>query len=350
MVLTRSDQAKYPFLLGAAEEVKTLDLGIDSLENPELEPILKRAENRIEEALKSSPPEVSYRPREEDIETPSFPVAVMLAAASANSYIKNRYALAEAKRAYTLLQAEEKEKILEIAQVFGWRVKPVRGKASYRCYGFALHFADFLRNTRSLREKEWKLVNKSILGGEVYLTQGEATRLLQEEIRRHIERKLNIDIRSKLPERVLERVDNLKRRHARQIGEIKFQALRGAVVNEAFPPCIRQLYEAAKSGSHISHIGRFTLTSFLTNIGMKTEEIVNLFRSSSDFNERMTRYQVEHIAGDRGSGTKYKPPTCETLRTHGLCPGVDDMCRRIRHPLTYYRSKTRMLKKEVSVS
>lgn len=83
---------------------------------------------------------------------------------------------------------------------------------------------------------------------------------------------------------------------------------------------------------------------------MKPTDIVDLFRSSSDFNERMTRYQVEHIAGERGSGTKYIPPTCDTLRTHGLCLGMNDTCKGVRHPLTYYRVKTGTLKKKVSVS
>ncbi|NIM46052.1 MAG: hypothetical protein GTO54_10585, partial [Nitrososphaeria archaeon] len=79
---TRNDQAKYPFLLDAAEEVRSLDLRIESLENPQLRPVLDRAEERIEQALQNNPPEVGYRPREEDMEIPSFPVAVMLAAAS----------------------------------------------------------------------------------------------------------------------------------------------------------------------------------------------------------------------------------------------------------------------------
>jgi len=350
LVLTRSDQAKYPFLLGAAEEVRSLDLRIESLQNPELEPVLDRAENRIEEALESNPPEVSYHPRGESTEIPSFPVAVMMAAASANDYIKRRYALAEAKRAHELLLEEEKKKVKEIAEIFDWKIRAPRGKVGHRYYDFALNFRDFLRNTRSLREKEWKLVNKSLLNGEVYLTRREATRLLQEEIRRHIERRLDIDIRSRLPENIIGRVEKLKGRYASQIGKAEFAEFRGEVVDEAFPPCVRYLYEAAKSGRHLSHVGRFTLTSFLVRIGMKPAEIVDLFRSSSDFNERMTRYQVEHIAGDRGSRTKYIPPTCDTLRTHGLCPGTNDSCRGVRHPLTYYRRKTGTLKKKASVS
>ena len=350
MALTRSDQAKYPFLLNAAEEVRSLGLRIESLERPELRPILDRAEGRIEEALQNNPPEVSYYPREEGIEIPSFPVAVMLAAASASDYLKRRYALAEAIRAYGLLREEDRRKVIEIARVFGWKISIPHGKVGDRSYDFALHFTDFLANARSFREKEWKLVNKSMLNGEVYLTRREVARLLQEEIRRHIEGRLNTDIRSQLSDSILERVDNLKRKYASQIGRSEFLEFRGEVVNEAFPPCMRYLYDAAKSGRRLSHIGRFTLTSFLIRIGMKPNDVVDLFRSSSDFNERMTRYQVEHIAGDRGSRTKYVPPTCDTLRTHGLCPAEADVCRRVKHPLTYYRRKTGTLKKQVPAS
>ncbi len=74
------------------------------------------------------------------------------------------------------------------------------------------------------------------------------------------------------------------------------------VVQEAFPPCVIALYDAASKSRHLSHVGRFTLTSFLINIGMSPEALTELFKSFSDFNERLTRYQVEHIAGSRGSG------------------------------------------------
>jgi DNA primase large subunit len=77
---------------------------------------------------------------------------------------------------------------------------------------------------------------------------------------------------------------------------------------------------------------------------MPTEKIIDLFRASSDFNERMTRYQVEHIAGERGSRTKYKPPKCETLQTHGICINREDDCRKISHPTTYYKIKLKQSK------
>jgi len=76
---------------------------------------------------------------------------------------------------------------------------------------------------------------------------------------------------------------------------------------------------------------------------MEVGDVVNVFGNLSDYDEKMTRYQVEHIAGRRGTRTKYMPPNCNTLRTHGLCAGMDELCKTVRHPLSYYKVKTRKL-------
>lgn len=342
LVLTKSDWAKYPFVPEATEYIKTLDLKVDSLARPEFEPILNRAESRVKEALLTNPPKVSYLEHDDEVELSSFPVAVLIATATADEFIKKRYALAEARRAYELLRNEDKWKVREVAKAFGWRVNVVTNGAPVpRIYDLKLHFVDFLRNVKAFHESNWKLINRTMLNGEVYLTTQEAARLLQEEIRRHIEAKLQAGVGFTLPPNVAKRVEELRRiRRERFRGAptIKVEFTEKTAV-DAFPPCIRRLYEAAVSGSHLSHAGRFALTSFLLNVGMPPSKIVDLFRSSSDFNERMTRYQVEHIAGLRGSRTKYTPYACDTLRTHGLCPGEEKLCQGIRHPLTYYRRK-----------
>ena len=346
MVLTRSDQAKYPFIQNASEEVKREDLVIGNLENPELQSILDRAQNRIEESLENNPPVVKYRPHEEDTEVPSFPVAIILAAASDNEYLKRRYALAEARRTYELLMDEDKNKILEIAKVFNWRIrKPIGETICGRKFDFALFFIDFLRNSRQFHEDSWKLINHILFKGEVYLQKREVVRLLQEEVQRHIQKRLNIDVKSMIPEIVLERINKLKLKYSRHLKKTEFIEFPKEIVNKDFSPCMIHLYAEAKSGHHLSHLARFALTSFLINIGMKPDDVIDLFHTSSDYNERIARYQVEHIAGSRGSRTKYIPPTCKTLKTHSLCPISDDLCKNIRHPLIYYKKKIRMLKK-----
>ncbi len=265
----------------------------------------------------------------------------MMVVALANSYLKKRYALAEAKGVYHQLEEEDSEKIIELAKNFDWNIKLVEDDANIEIYSFSLHFTNFLKNATVFRDEKWKLVNRLMFQGDVYLTKSEASRLLQEEVQKYIEGKLNVKIDS-LPPNIMERTEQLKRLFVEKRGKFRSEEeIPQTVVTAAFPPCIRGLYDTIKSGHHLSHIGRFTLTSFLINIGMTVENVVDLFRSFSDFDERMTRYQVEHIAGEKGGRTKYIPPRCDTLHTHGVCVGADDICRRIRHPLAYYRRKLR---------
>jgi len=313
-------------------------LKITDLTSPEYTQVLSRAEKRIEEAILYAL--VSEQERNDEIEILSFPIAVMMVSTTNDPFLKRRYALAEAKRAYNLLKQENKDKITQIANTFNWKIKPAKSETA----DYTLYFTDYLRNTTGFQETKWKLVNRTMLDGEILLTRDETARLLAEEVRGHIERRLETKTGLELPEGIINRVERLQQLYQSRKGKMRLEEMPKEIVLDAFPPCIRQLYNTILSGRHISHVGRFALTSFLINSGMTVDNVVDLFRSLSDFNERMTRYQAEHIAGGRGSRTRYIPPKCDTLRTHGVCPGMDEICRRIRHPLAYYRRKLRIMK------
>jgi DNA primase large subunit len=177
------------------------------------------------------------------------------------------------------------------------------------------------------------------VNGNVYLNQSDVVRLLEEEIRRQIEKRLASTELTKLPPQIVEIAERLKQLAVKEIGTAETEGFPKVVAQNAFPPCIKALYEAASSSRHLSHVGRFTLTAFLVNVGMSPEKLAELFQSFSDYNERLTRYQVEHIAGVRGSRTRYTPPNCETLQTHGVCTGRDAFCKGARNPLVYYKRK-----------
>jgi DNA primase large subunit len=340
---TQTDLAKYPFLKETAVHMKKLGLKIEELANPEMEQILNRAEERVKNAVLS----VSVgKKRENAVEIPSFPVAIMLAIATKNSFIKKRYALAEAKQAFSDMQIENRERIGAIAVDFGWNLEPNQDAAIP--LEFALNFTDYLRNTAHLRDKKWKLVNRLLANGKVYLNQHDVTRLLQEEVQRRIEKRLEATELPNLPEKITEMAKRVIELAKERIGEEEMEGFPKVVTQSAFPPCIVALYEAASRGRHLSHVGRFTLTSFLVNIGMSPEKVTELFKSFSDYNERLTRYQIEHIAGERGSRTRYTPPQCATLQTHGVCVNKDALCRWVRHPLAYYRRKQRRSSQESS--
>ncbi len=332
----------------AAEHVREVGLDINELESDFFVPFLDKAEERVKNALLDVSAYAKTQPRDEpkeyEIEIFSFPIAVMLVAAAEDSFIKSRYSLAEAKRASTLLRNEEKEKLLEVANNFSWDARLVND-FSLQPYVFALRFPVFLKNATGFHDKNWKLVNHLLVNGEVYLTEREVSRLLEEEVRKYVEGKLDTKIKS-LPPAIMARVNQLRQLAAEKREQIQLEEMPDRVVMEAFPSCIKGVYDRVAAGRPASHMGRFALTSFMLSIGMTAEDVFKFFRSVSDFNERMTRYQVEHIAGTRGSGTKYTPPNCATLRTHGICISPEPECNRAVNPLVCYKRKLLNLPEE----
>jgi len=335
---TPNDLAKYPFLKETADYMKRIGLDIEELTSPDLGSILSRAEERIKQAILHL---YTGQKRENDIEIPSFPVAIILALSTKNSFVKKRYALAEAKQAHSDFQFEPNEKLMLIAQNFDWEIAINRD--STLPLEFFVSFPDYLRNVTHLRDEKWKLINRFMVRGKVYLNNQDLARLLQEEVQRRVDKRLDTKELPTFPQKVVEIAEELNLLAQEKIGEAEIDEFPKIVSQSAFPPCIEALYDAASKGRHLSHVGRFTLTSFLVTIGMHPEKVAQVFKTFSDYNARLTRYQVEHIAGEKGSGTHYTPPSCSTLQTHGVCINNDELCRWIRHPLNYYKRKQKII-------
>jgi DNA primase large subunit len=350
MLLSPPDLAKYPFTKESRNYIKDLNLKVDELVDPDYGEALNRAEQRVEEALLGG--EVKWRGEPYyEIEALSYPVAILLVVSIDDDFLGRRYALAEAKRAYSLFQRESNPaRLLEIAgSAFSWQAKNLTSDAS-QPYDYALHFVDYLRNASRIRNDPWKLVNRLVIKGMVFLKKDEFARLLSEEVQKHVSSTITSSPKINLPPILLQRLARITQILAERREKMRWEELPQKTMVAAYPPCIKRLYDALLAGRHLSHVGRFTLTSFLLNVGVDSEELIRVYTSVSDFDERLTRYQTEHIAGKKGSGTKYLPPNCDTLKTHGLCPGPDDVCRTIRHPLSYYRTKVRLIRRGRTVA
>ena len=259
-----------------------------------------------------------------------------------NNFIKKRYALSEAKQAFSYLKAESNDRLVAIARDFDWNIQ--QNKDAEIPFEFSISFTDYLRNVTHLRDKKWKLINRLLSNGKVYLNQHDVARLLEEEVQRRIETRLDVTDIPSFPPEIEAIASHITTLAKEKIDESEMDGFPKIVSQSAFPPCIDAMYDAASKGKHMSHIARFTLTSFLVTIGMPPEKVAEAFKTSSDYNARLTRYQVQHIAGSKGSGTKYTPPSCSTLQTHGACINSDALCRRVRHPLKYYLHKQKMAK------
>lgn len=335
---TPNDLAKYPFLKETTEYVQKIGLDIEELANPELRSVLNRAEERVKNAILH----VSIGKRcSDDVEISSFPVAIIIVLATKNSFIKKRYSLAEAKQAFSDFQLESNQRLVAVARNFSWNIE--LNTSPQPPLEFVLNFADYLRNITHLRDEKWKLVNRFLVNGKVYLNHHDVARLLQEEVQRRIDKRLDTKELPPFPQKIIDIADQLNSLAKEKIGEAEMESFPKAISQSAFPPCIVTLHEAATKGRHLSHVGRFALTSFLLAIGMPPEKVTEVFKTFSDYNARLTRYQVEHIAGEKGSGTHYTPPSCSTLQTHGVCVNRDELCRKVRHPLAYYKWKHKIM-------
>lgn len=352
-MISEKEAAKYPFLRDASELVKILYPKGDDLTTDRYHRVLDRGEERVTEAiLKGMVSEKvsdkiiglniddGFTP--DIIEVLSFPAAIMFVTAVDDFYLARRFALSEARRVYRLIRREKETYIALIGRKeFDWKMHLNELEDDGSAHIFELHFMDFLRNAASFREGKWKLVNRLMRNGYVLITAMEAARLIQVEVEGLILDLIQRHGRITLPHEHQGRIERITNLFEENRSKISGAKLPSEVMIDAFPPCIRHAFEGLSLGMRASHMERFALTSFLVNAGMNLDRILKIFISATDFDEQLTRYQIEHIAGIRGSRTKYTPPSCATLRTHGVCFNPDQLCGKIRHPLSYYKIKTR---------
>jgi DNA primase large subunit len=229
---------------------------------------------------------------------------------------------------------ESNEKLLSIAGDFGWTL--TQNQDAQIPLTFAIHFTVYLRNIHHLQDAKWKLVNRFLTNGRVYLSKHEIARLLQEEVQRRIEKRLETpEQQPAFPAEILAIAERINALAKERICDTRLASFTSEVSQSAFPPCILKLHATATKGGHLSHIDRFTLASFLIALGASTEKVEEVFKNIPDHDAQITHYQVKHLESSR-----YKPPSCSTLQTHGVCSGKSDLCLKIRHPLAYYRLKS----------
>ena len=333
--LSSEDFAKYPFLKQAAKQIEELQFTIGTLSSEK--PVFDRAQERLEKAILEV--NTGKAARDRRVEISSFAAALILVIATKNSWIKKRYSLAVAKTAHVQMLSESKGKIFAIARDFDWDI----GEGAFG-KDFRIGFGFYLKNAAHMHGAEWKLVNQIMDKGLVYLNKDKVVRLLQEEVKNRVEKRLDVPEIKNLPQEITLIAEALLKLAQKIMGQ-EIEEMPKVVVQSAFPPCINALYADAAQAHHLSHIGRFTLTSFLVNVGITPEGLNDMFKTFSDYNERLTLYQIEHIAGERGSGTKYTCPQCSILQTHSVCKNRDELCRWIYHPLQYYKRKQKTIAK-----
>lgn len=109
-----------------------------------------------------------------------------------------------------------------------------------------------------------------------------------------------------------------------------------STVSTVYPPCIKHALHVLDDGENLSHFGRLMLATFLLGKKKSVNEIVTLFKKAPDYNEKITLYQIQHLAGISGSKTKYNCPSCKKIKIHNLCFATSE-CNNIVNPFQFKR-------------
>ncbi len=327
--MSPEELALFPFLTETSEYVEELDFSLDALMTSiAFESVRRRGFERVMQAFDGEVSKPSFGNDKEVLsELLSYPYARILVSCVNEPAFTRRYALAEATAVHSVLKKtveKDPEFVLDIGKDFG--VSAAQSDEHIRIY-----FSDYIRYSLSMKDLSWKLINRRMEHGYVTIQREEFARLLQEAVRKRIEGSLPIpEIPEEIREACSTQVAELKTKYEEQRQNLGDADL-GEVDFSMFPPCVNKSLSNVREGVNLAHSMRFALVSFLLNVGMQTDDVVNVFNVSPDFSEEKTRYQVEHIANNQ-----YKTPSCATMQTYGNCVGKDNMCAKIRHPLGYY--------------
>ncbi|MGQ9718759.1 MAG: hypothetical protein ACUVWK_02790 [Nitrososphaerales archaeon] len=321
------DLAKYPFLREAGDYVKELDLSIEDLIQEDYRPAIEKAKKRVLEAIQKN--FISSEISEADLEILSFPLALMLVKAIGIDYFMYRYSLAESLRAERLLKREKKPIIFHIFKS-AFNVEAI--SIEHSVFDFKVNIVEYLKRASNFHKPEWKLINRVVEKGFVYLKTHELVRLIREEIRKMIYVRMKSLSLPKMPDRLKEVMVEI----SNALPPMPLKELQ-SVAPGNFPPCVTHVLDLLQKGQNVPHYGRFLLTSYLIGIGKSVDDVIGIYPKSPDFSERLTRYQVEHIAGMRGGRRRYKVPSCRTVITHSLCLKDEVLCAKIKSPLQFGR-------------
>lgn len=337
--LGQDEIAKYPFLADAGKYLKDQGFTLEQFgSDPDLKNLIDMAFERIQVAadekiyksdlIDDQVSKEAALPRE----IFSFLLAIVLLKLSRAYTLIKRFSLAESIRAEKYLEkdlaniSDESKKQLAIriiGDLFSVQVEKIGDH-------FVIPVSDYIKHSIHFHEREWKLINRRVENGHVFLTPHETVRLIRKELGTYINSKINS---AKTPTMIPGFEDYVNR-----LVSLSKKFATFTVTTGEYPPCIKHAIEVLEKGENLPHSGRFMLATFLLSKGQSIEQIVPLFKNAPDYKASVTLYQLKHLAGESGSGTKYVCPSCDKLKTQNLCFVIPE-CNNIINPLQFGKRK-----------
>jgi len=332
IILGNDDLAKYPFLEEAGKYIKETHFELEDFDRSELSHIVKKTKKRIE--LEVIEGKVFTELEKFDIELFTFLVSLIIMKCIGIESAIKKFSLFESMRVERFLISDllrEKDitkKNLLLSKIFNDLFQLNVKFDDINKNLFKIKISDYLKRANEFNEVEWKLINRAVNNGYVYLDGYETVRLIRSEI-------YNL-MYNRIKEMSLNQIPYQITVNAKLIIKKLTPSIKTLHQAKDLPPCIKNALELLNKNENLPHSARFMLATYMLYTGKSVDEVVLLFQNAPEYKEKITRYQVEHLAGKKGSQTKYSVPTCSKLANENLCYATSD-CNGITNPVQFGR-------------
>src|ERR687890_949470 len=246
-----SDLAKYPFLNEAGEYLRESGFGWEELDRPDMKHIIDRAAERIEIEVDGK---IYDKLERYEIEILTFLISLVIVKSIGFDQVLRKFALAEARRAEKfLIEDLRKQSIIKRGSIFTkifedlFKLKIIISEDQRL---FKVRVADYLARASHFHEQEWKLINRLVHKGYVYLDADETVRLIRNELSVLIFEKVRAMTLPTLPQSIKSKADGLR---------LKFlprYERRLTFAKTDYPPCIKHALEVMNKGENLPHSAR----------------------------------------------------------------------------------------------
>jgi DNA primase large subunit len=278
-----------------------------------------------------------------EIEIMTFLASLLLVKATStnkkNDQLIRKFALMEAMRFEMYLEAD----LLNPGSSLGTQqqAKLILSKTYLELFNTELEWEanlckmkmlDYVKRSAKISEQRYKLINMPLQKGYVWLQPTEITRVFREDMSSYMFQKVKEMPVKQLPSLILDKSNILieiynKHKPIPLMGHNNNSSGGGIT-----PPCIQHLVKEMENGVNLSHFARILVATFLFKSGRTMDDVVSLFRTLPDFNESITRYQLSHLAGQKGSRQIYSVPSCSKILGNNLCFRSDVICKNVVNP------------------
>jgi len=279
--------SRHPYLEEVKEEIRQLDITIEEIVSESDNAILRRAVERVKEAIQKS--EISKQGKSYDaskqdnkhkVELLSYVVARVLVSIIGDRKLIERYSESEARRSIREFKRNTQKKnvfrpgakvSIEIDYLFDefdFAHKPETDNEPYPD-SYNLHLSDYLRLAPT-RKGEWGLKARQVDSGTVPIREGELHELLVTAIQDRVASELPLDV----PEPIVESLSGELNEIRSLIGEWGTNSTDiDTFEPEAFPDCIKRIHNSIRNGDQLDVYEYAGFFAFLNHIGLKQDDV-----------------------------------------------------------------------------